>query len=167
MASTTATGQAVGESTYDWSNFNVNSVERMTYPFPILYDYNVIPAGGAIPDPWNSVEPQTTMPKTNGYDTYGPGFLSFVFFSNNTGGCGGGGSQEGAERLQIGDLVDTNCSETAGSTHVPVGMSTAVKNIPIGVGGGSSISSISSTMNEIKNRLSNSDHVFEQTIGIY
>ncbi len=33
-----------------WSNFNVDSVQRMTYPsvFPIFYDYNKIPPGAAI-----------------------------------------------------------------------------------------------------------------------
>jgi hypothetical protein len=64
----------------DWSNFDVNSVKRMTYPFPIFYDYNVLAKGTNIPDPWSSGY-TNTMPVDNMYDTYGPGFLSFVFFS--------------------------------------------------------------------------------------
>ena len=66
----------------DWKNYNINSVKRMTYPFSILYDYNnekYTKEGSMLPDPWNSGDKNTT-PK-NEYDVFGPGFLSFVFFS--------------------------------------------------------------------------------------
>ena len=78
----------------DWKNFDVNSVERMTYPFPILYDYNHFKKENNIPDPWNSGF-VNTIPDAganslagsdpfydgNGNYIFGPGFLSFVLFS--------------------------------------------------------------------------------------
>jgi hypothetical protein len=131
----TSTSSTVDEPLNDWGKFSVNSVKRMTYPFPIIYDYNNLAAGAKIPDPWNSGYKSTdlpNMPAKNEYATYGPGFLSFVLFSNNTGAPNCGGNRRswlGAERLRIDDLVDTNCSETAGSTHVPVGMSIQFNSI--------------------------------------
>jgi hypothetical protein len=110
----------VGESANNWDNYNVNSIKRMPYPFPILYDYNILAAKDTIPDPWNSGEPQTVMPD-NDNSVYGPGFLSFVYFSNScqdSDGCDGGSITSGAERLKIGDLVDTNGHETDISKYV-------------------------------------------------
>jgi hypothetical protein len=87
---------------FPWSNFDVNSVKRMTYPFPILYDYNNSTAGEVLPDPWNSnYENPTKMPITNMYDTYGPGFLSFVFFGGHS------DDYDGPDRLRISDLFPT------------------------------------------------------------
>ena len=67
---------------YNWSNFDALSVKRMTYPFPILYEYE-------------------------SSSQYGPGFLSFVLFSSthtDHDGKGGGGDRRGPERLYVADL---------------------------------------------------------------
>ena len=69
----------------NWSNFDVLSMKRMTYPFPILYEYN------------------------NGLSQYGPGFLNFVMFSSTTGvknsdGSGDQYDRRGPERLYVADL---------------------------------------------------------------
>ena len=69
-------------TTADWNKYDVNSVKRMTYPFPIIYDYNKIKKGDNIPDPWGS-NYINKMPIENKYDVYGPGFLSFVFFGSH------------------------------------------------------------------------------------
>ena len=112
----------------NWNNYNVNSVKRMTYPFPILYDYNTITKEKTIPDPLNSGFLDNKIPSTRN-DLLGPGFLSFVYIASGRGkgteakdllgpdflsfiASGGGkdtenfrGSGRGAERLQIEDLV--------------------------------------------------------------
>ena len=133
----------VVDTAKDWGNFNVNSIKRITYPFPILYDYNTLAAGADIPDPWNSGETQTTMPANNN-DAYGPGFLSFVYFSNTT--------KHGTERLQIGDLVDTGIGDGSGQ-----GRSTQID-----VSVGDPLSLQDSNTQHIDN-----PHSFETTIGIY
>ena len=94
---------SVGTGNNDWGKYNVNSVKRMSYPFQIFYDYNKFENGAALPDPWTSCDtsnpPESCnnkMPITG--NTLGPGFLSFVLFSNY--------NAAEAERLDITDLVD-------------------------------------------------------------
>ena len=90
----------------DWSAYDVTSVKRMTYPFPILYDYNSIAKGANIPDPLNSGY-VNTMPNMSTTDTGGgPGFLSFIHFSTEN----DGGNRRGSERLPIHDLVPQKSS---------------------------------------------------------
>jgi hypothetical protein len=120
----------------DWSDFNVNSVKRMTYPHPILYDYNnftkkINNGFQVLPDPWGSGY-LNTMPDANSNLVsgrpslylnddliYDPGFLNFTFFSNATDLSKFPG--EGPERLYIGDLVDTYGHETQGSKYIRLG----------------------------------------------
>ena len=114
-------GPGVKQATNDWSNYNVNSVQRMTYPFPIIYDYNKIPAGTTIPDPWNSGYKPEDLPKMsdeNMYEKYGPGFLSFVYFNavydrrggtrfeNDNSTDGRTYAYSGSERLSLDGLVN-------------------------------------------------------------
>ncbi|MCX6751251.1 MAG: hypothetical protein NT161_00575 [Candidatus Nomurabacteria bacterium] len=100
----------------NWSEFNVNTVKRMTYPFPILYDYNVFAKGSNLPDPWTKCDVSTPpascnnkMPDAdvglasgtyyqNGTNVYGPGFLSFVFFSADP-------ARRGSQRLEFAEDV--------------------------------------------------------------
>lgn len=78
----------------DWSEFNATSVARVTYPFPVLFDYNKL--------------------ESEKNKEYGPGFLSFVKFSMPCDNCQPSrfpkikGFLEGPERLQITDLVPLN-----------------------------------------------------------
>ena len=125
----------VREANQDWSNFDANSVQRMTYPFPILYDYNKFKKGDTIPDPWNSGYKNNKIPDAGpgmyGVETtgvgaswlsnlylidsgnpnfghiYGPGFLSFVHFSAE----GAGDLRRGSERLKIHDLLPLGHSD--------------------------------------------------------
>ncbi len=106
-----------------WSGwYDVNSVKRMTYPFPILYDYNVITRGTDIPNPWgkeasycalhptDSLCVKIKMPTKNDYDTYGPGFLSFILFTAE-GLKDDKDAFRGTERLKIHDLVPQHDDE--------------------------------------------------------
>lgn len=92
----------------DWDKFNVNSVKRMTYPFPILYDYNNFASGTILPDPWNGISGSKLpkMPAENKYSEYGPGFLSFVYFSAV---YDDSGKYNGSERLDLHGLVNDKC----------------------------------------------------------
>lgn len=80
-------GSGVKQLDYDWNKYNVNSIKRMTYPFPIIYDYNNFAKGEPLPDPWDSGYTNTELPKMpakdnyDNYNKYGPGFLNFVHFS--------------------------------------------------------------------------------------
>lgn len=80
-------GSGVKQANYDWDKYNVNSIKRMTYPFPIIYDYSNFAKGELLPDPWNSGYTNTELPKMpakddyDNYNKYGPGFLNFVHFS--------------------------------------------------------------------------------------
>ena len=83
----------------------LNTTKRMTYPFPILYTYD-IEADKYIPDPWNSGFSNKTNAKAT--TTLGPGFLSYYIFQNwknltfscfkdeNTGAVDGGRDNIGA-----------------------------------------------------------------------
>ena len=98
-----------------WIGYNVLSVKRMTYPFPILYDYNLYENGSDIPDPWTkegevgfkNKMPETTEVETN--DKLGPGFLSFVLFQ-------GSNFSDFPDRLLIGDLIPLKIHDGKGST---------------------------------------------------
>jgi len=112
--------EEIGKKDLDWDNFDVNSVQRMTYPFPIIYDYNHFVKGENIPDPWNSgydtpnkipdADVNNTLPYSLYYDNnkyyYGPGFLSFVYFSSGYVQDSGLNYTEvrGSQRLQIHDI---------------------------------------------------------------
>jgi len=131
-------------STFDWKNFDVSSVKRMIYPFPILYDYNVLTKGTTIPDPWTDC----TVPNTpdscknkipdyvegagnNGPDRFGPGFLSFIFFT-----AGGPDKQtkaerRGPERLKIEDLVPQNPGDPAENKFRSIGLWQTREGSPI------------------------------------
>lgn len=90
-----------------WDNFDATSVKRMTYPFPIFYDYNALKGGDPIPDPWESGY-TNNMPSNNTANVYGPGFLSFVLFDSEgtpVNGIKGSIMRRGPERLRISDLV--------------------------------------------------------------
>jgi len=110
----------IGRKDLDWDNFDVNSVQRMTYPFPIIYDYNHFVKGENIPDPLNSGYVTNKIPDSDAnnilpyslyYDNnnkylYGPGFLGFVYFSSGYVQDGGLNYTEvrGSQRLQIHDI---------------------------------------------------------------
>ncbi len=105
----------VKQADYDWDKYNINSVKRMTYPFPILYDYNVLAKGATIPDPWTDCSVKNPpkscsnkMPTKDEYDKYdelGPGFLSFIYFALTNRGNSGNNEYNGSERLNLGDLI--------------------------------------------------------------
>ena len=144
-------GPGIEQTWDDWSNFNVNSVKRMTYPFPIIYDYNQIPAGATIPDPWGSGYDSGKLPKMpieNGYDKWGPGFLSFVYFAAS---FNGNHTYGGSERLHLGDIINNYepCGENVGPvcnyTWVSLGKSNYFHEPPHG----------------------DLQGLFEKTIGIY
>ena len=113
----------VQEPLNNWDKYNILSVKRMTYPFPILYDYNVLTNGASIPDPYThcnvAIPPDSCknkMPLEG--NTLGPGFLSFVHFSaiHNI-----EGSQTykyaGSERLSLNNLVnEVNPGDQSGQT---------------------------------------------------
>ncbi len=115
----------VQETNSDWSNFDALSVKRMTYPFPILYDYNKIVKESELPDPWGSGY-KNTMPTdknkdvydTSGNNIYGPGFLGFVMFSAEC-ACSNKDLRRGSERLTIHDLVPQE--DNASSRYRAVG----------------------------------------------
>lgn len=142
-------GSEVKLADYDWNKFNVNSVQRMTYPFPTLYDYNEITAGATIPDPWNSGYDEDKLPKMpsseNKYNEYGPGFLSFVRFTSTFGSLS---TQlyNGSERLQLGDLI---------YDHDPCGES------------GNTCDIINKTLGKSEWNGGRDTKVFETTIGVY
>lgn len=103
----------------DWDNFNVNTVKRMTYPAQILYDYNVFNKSAALPNPAEEQNIALTgvekddfinrkMPSENEYDTYGPGFLSFVLFSTEESSSR---AERGPERLKMHDLIPQDRNE--------------------------------------------------------
>lgn len=107
----------------DWSSFDVNSVKRMTYPFPIIYNYNNFEKGATLPDPWNSgykTEDLPKMPANNRYNEYGPGFLSFVVFGEEE------NARRGGQRLKVDDILPmkkgpSNRYDTALGIRVQVG----------------------------------------------
>lgn len=105
-------GSLVAFKNNDWNNYDINSVQRMTYPFPIIYDYNSLSKGSTIPDPWKSgynVSEIPKMPTENQYDKYGPGFLSFVNFSSTFDSNGKRIHDfNGAERLDLTYLVNNH-----------------------------------------------------------
>ncbi len=110
------------EPALDWKNFNVNSVKRMDYPFEIMYDYNLFSKGSSLPDPLNATKIyDNKMPSQNQYDTYGPGFLSFVVFSTEESSSH---VERGPERLKIHDLVPQDRNE--GSRYRSVGNRTLI-----------------------------------------
>ena len=127
-------GSGVKQPTEDWNNYNVNSVARMTYPFPILYDYNNFDKGAPLPDPWGynkkCTEKDTTgcykMPAENQYDKYGPGFLSFVHYTAVY-PPGPDNIYDGAERLPLDGLIynyqPDDQSAPSTSAHMPLGNS--------------------------------------------
>lgn len=112
--------EEIGRKDLDWDNFDVNSVQRMTYPFPIIYDYNHFVKGENIPDPLNSgydtnkipdADANNILPYSLYYDNnnkylYGPGFLGFVYFSSGYVEDEGLVYTEvrGSQRLQIHDI---------------------------------------------------------------
>ncbi|OIO29177.1 hypothetical protein AUJ22_01905 [Candidatus Nomurabacteria bacterium CG1_02_31_12] len=94
----------------NWNNFDGNSIKRATYPFPILYDYNLLINNKIfdIPDPLNENETgakvyNNKIPANYG-SAGGPGFLNFIYFSSEN-QPGKGNNRRGAERLHIEDLV--------------------------------------------------------------
>jgi len=138
----------VKNENYNWGKFNVNSVKRMTYPFPIIYDYNNFAKEETLPDPWKSgydKEKLPKMPAENKYSDYGPGFLSFVHFAASYVEKPGNNVFNGSERLQLGDLVNNYdpCGESG--NHCDLDWK------PLG----------ESKFNRGPGR------IFEQTIGIY
>jgi len=58
----------------------IYNTKRMTYPLPILYDYNFISKDSDIPDPWKSGFVNNKMTFNTDRNAQGPGFLSYVFF---------------------------------------------------------------------------------------
>ena len=71
--------------------FQVRNTKRMTYPFPIIYDYNKIAKDASLPDPWNSGLKDNKMtfntsdvPLPVIGEAQGPGFLSYVFYQTAT-----------------------------------------------------------------------------------
>ena len=109
---------SVEDSYRDWKNYNVLSVKRMTYPFPILYDYNSLAKDEKIPDPWGNCTTNCTINKTD--TTLGPGFLSFVLFSTGfVNGLVDWNDVRGPARLQMHDIFGIG---TDGAyRYVPVG----------------------------------------------
>jgi hypothetical protein len=124
----------------DWNKYDILSVERMTYPFPILYDYNDLKQGSNIPDPWNSgyinqmpKEDYFINPNSDGLSAYNqftgtpdanftftapsPGFLNFVLFSAGSNGGDNSNSLRGSERLRFDDIFGIPAS---GSQFVSV-----------------------------------------------
>lgn len=97
----------------DWSNYNILSVKRVTYPKEILYDYNHFKNGELLPDPWKKqgdVGYNNYMSNIEGTNILGPGFLSFVFFSSDARHPRELKNKlNGPERLIIDDLLDTTC----------------------------------------------------------
>ncbi len=107
----------------DWSNFNVNSVKRTSYPSAILYDYNNFIKDEILPDPWQSGKDSTKMTANDKNSVYGPGFLSFVKFSAE---AGDNDSVRGSERLTIHDLLPLGHSNNAENRHKHIGNMTQV-----------------------------------------
>ncbi|MFA6000047.1 MAG: hypothetical protein WC783_03675 [Candidatus Paceibacterota bacterium] len=80
---------------------NLYSTKRMTYPFPLIYTYD-IPAGGNIPDPWKSgYNNKTNVQATN---TIGPGFLSSYPLQTN-----GHSKQYETCKVDANNAVPTSC----------------------------------------------------------
>ena len=101
-----------------WDRNNTAAIKRMTYPFPIIYDYNVLKKESNIPDPWNSgftnkmpnadtnlVSGQPSFYDSNGNLIMGPGFLSFIYFTAGGSGDSDAYTYRGPERLKTWDLV--------------------------------------------------------------
>ena len=124
-------GNTGGFEGYNWNMFDAISVKRATYPFTILYDYNTfITPGDSLPDPWNRGYANKTPDAgssmyRNGDYKFGPGFLSFIFFSAE--GTSGSGPNKyfrrGPQRLFISDLVPQKWDpgESAGNTWRAIG----------------------------------------------
>lgn len=113
-------GAVVGETEWNWSKFNVNSIQRPTYPFPILYDYNSFPVEGTLlPDPLNKTQIYNNKTPINKWKdrALSSGFLTFVHFTRNDNNAT---AHKGPERLQINDLVDTYGDETIEYSHIPL-----------------------------------------------
>ena len=62
----------------------IHNTKRMTYPFPILYDYNNFGNGESLPDPLNMMGSNVNKMKSNYTDNLGPGFLSYFIFQTNS-----------------------------------------------------------------------------------
>jgi hypothetical protein len=155
-------GGAIGQASDDWKNYNVNSVKRMTYPFPIIYDYNEIPAGTKIPDPWNSGYDENKLPKMpteRKYDKYGPGFLSFVYFATSY-ASNNDNTYSGSERLQLGDLIYNHNSGGQGGEHV-------FDWVSLGKSGNIERSTQSKNGKTFTNDFQRGGGLFEKTIGVY
>ncbi|MCM2338932.1 MAG: hypothetical protein NDI62_00540 [Burkholderiales bacterium] len=56
------------------------NTKRMIYPFPIIYDYNVLTKNQNIPDPWQSGFKENKMTFNTDKDAQGPAFLPNVFY---------------------------------------------------------------------------------------
>lgn len=92
--------------------WEVFDTRRMTYPEPILYDYNNLGRKGLIPDPWNSgyANHMTDTP----VNTDGPGFLSSFLFEDSAHYCGNIGV---SRCIEVHDLVDlASWSATVGKS---------------------------------------------------
>jgi len=63
------------------------NTKRMTYPFPILYDYNKIATGTNIPDPWGSGFKENKIKSDTSDKAQGPGFLSNLTFQIENSGA--------------------------------------------------------------------------------
>lgn len=152
----------VMQTSNDWSNYNVNSVKRMTYPFPILYDYNEITAGATIPDPWNSGYDEDKLPKMpaeNKYNEYGPGFLSFVYFGTTV-------DDRNKQRLDIYNGKERLTLDNLVNNHNPL-----YQNEGAGWNdewGGMLWTSLgTSNISEILGLKTRTGGLFEKTIGVY
>jgi hypothetical protein len=109
----------VEETNRDWSNYNVNTVERKSYPYPILYDYNSFgTAGTVLPDPLNKPQIYNNKTPVNSWTTFAPGFLTFVHLTRVD---AGETRYAGSERLNISNLIDTYGRETSPFMNVPLG----------------------------------------------
>jgi len=94
----------------------ISDTKRMTYPAPILYDYNGFSQNGVLPDPFNSGY-TNNMPKGTVNDI-GPGFLSWYNFEPAGGYC----SQQPqvqppeysqTECISVNDLLDIDSATSS------------------------------------------------------
>lgn len=97
--------------------WQIYDTKRMTYPLPILYDYNKLGRGEEIPDPYNSGYKNKIIDKINGWavplNRLGPGFLSYIGFQDRNywfgEQCPNGKPKNENElhcRLQLSDLIN-------------------------------------------------------------
>ena len=106
IASFPSANPGVQHSSNDWNNYNVNTVKRMTYPLPIIYDYNLFANGVEIEEKYPWVSGYKNRIPTTRDNNLGPGFLSFVLYTRLGGNSNGVFS--GSERLNLsGGIVDT------------------------------------------------------------